>query len=89
MAKKQETRNLFHVEGSVLVASTAVTSGGTKKYLEKYVKYLVARGIYTKVSWLTGSHGMENGQDGMNSLECLSDSYQQRENKSQTRNFYA
>ena len=89
MAKEPETRNKFYVEGSVLVASTAVNISGTKKYLEKYVKYLVARGKYTKVSWLTGSHGMENGQDGMNSLECLSDSNQQRDNRSQTRNFYA
>ena len=53
MANSKNTRNVFHVEGSVLVASTAVTSAGTKKYLEQYVKHLVGRGIYTKIS-----HGM-------------------------------
>jgi hypothetical protein len=81
-------RNQFHIEKSIMVASTAVTAGGTKKYLEKYVTDLVARGIYTRIAWLTGSHGMENGQDGMNSLKCLSDAIQQRNRKSQKRTFY-
>ena len=31
---------------------------------------------------------MENGQDGMDSLECLSDTIRQRNGKSQTRLFY-
>ena len=88
MANSKEARNVFHVEGSVLVASTAVTSAGTKKYLEQYVKDLVGRGVYTKICWLTGSHGMENGQDGMNSLECLSDAKRQKNNQSETRHFY-
>jgi hypothetical protein len=81
-------KDKFHIEAAIMVASTAVTAGGTKKYLEKYVTDLVARGIYTRIAWLTGSHGMETGQDGMNSLECLSDAIQQRNGRSQTRMFY-
>ena len=71
-----------------MVASTVVTAGGTKDYLEKYMNDLVAKGIYTKIAWLTGSHGKDNGQDGMNFLECLSDANRQKDNKSETRNFY-
>ena len=71
-----------------MVASTVVTAGGTKDYLEKYMNDLVAKGIYTKIAWLTGSHGKDNGQDGMNFLECLSDANRQIDNESETRNFY-
>ena len=62
----------FHHEKCVMVASTEVSAKGTKKYLEKYVKDFVGRGILTTILFLTGCHGMEDGQDGMNSLECLS-----------------
>jgi hypothetical protein len=81
-------RNKFHVEKSIMVASTVTTSAGIKKYVENYATNLVPRGIYTKISWLAGCHGMENCQDGMNSLEGLSDAIQQRNEKSQTRLFY-
>ena len=81
-------RNQFHRENGILVASTAVTAAGTKKYLEKYVTDLVMKGVHTKISFLTGSHGGEDGTDGMNSLDCLSDAIRQKNNQSQTRAFY-
>ena len=82
------TRKQFHQEKSVLVASTEVTPWGTKKYLDKHIREFVARGIYTKWSFLTGCHGKKNGEDGIFSLECLSDTIRKANNRSQTRYFY-
>ena len=65
-------QNQFHVEKCVMVASTEVTPWGTKKYLDKCIEDVVARGIHTKLCFLTGCHGKENGEDGIFSLECLS-----------------
>ena len=75
--------NKFHIEHSVLVSSDAVTATETTRYIEKSIKDLVKRGKHSKVLILSGCHGTEEGDDGLNSLECLSGS------KNQTRAFYA
>jgi hypothetical protein len=82
MAQKE-----FHIEKCVTVASTEVSPKGTKKYLENCIKDFVARGTCTKLCFLTGCHGKENGEDGIIYLECLSD--QIRKGQSQTSSFYA
>ena len=56
------------------------------KSLEKYIEELIERGEHSRVMILSGCHGMETGEDGMNSLDCLSDSVIR--GKSQTRGFY-
>ena len=77
---------VFHSEHSVMVASTTTKHSKTIEYIEKYIDELVGRGEHSRVMILSGCHGMETGEDGMNSLDCLSGSGFR--GKSQTRGFY-
>ena len=77
---------VFHSEHSVMVASTTTKQSKTVEYIEEYIDELVERGEHSRVMILSGCHGMETGEDGMNSLDCLSDSVIR--GKSQTRGFY-
>ena len=76
----------FHIEHSILVTSDCVTAIETTRYIEKYVNELLDRKKHSRVLILSGCHGSEAGDDGLNSLECLSgiDGY----GNSQTRAFY-
>ena len=62
----------FHIEHSILVTSDAVTATETTRYIEKKIDELVKRGDHSRVLILSGCHGSEEGDDGLNSLECLS-----------------
>ena len=48
------------------------------------------KGDLFKIQFVTGSHGMDNGQDGLNSVKCLSasDGYFDKHGQSQTKMFY-
>ena len=65
---------VFHSEHSVMVASTTTKQSKTVEYIEEYINELVERGEHSRVMILSGCHGMETGEDGMNSLDCLSGS---------------
>ena len=66
--------NKFPIEHSILVTSDSVSAIETTRYIEKRMDELVKRGDHSRVLILSGCHGSEEGDDGLNSLECLSGS---------------
>ena len=73
--------NKFDIEHSILVTSDSVSAIETTRYIEKRMDELVKRGDHSRVLILSGCHGSKKGDDGLNSLECLSPG-------SKTREFY-
>ena len=62
------SENKFHIEHSILVSSDAVSATEATRYIEEYINELVKRGKHSRVLILSGCHGSEEGDDGLNSL---------------------
>ena len=80
--------NKFHNEFSLVVSSSPVSFEGTLFYINTNVSELLPRGdsSSSRILILSGSHGSENGEDALCSLEALSSS--NKDKPDQTRIFY-